>query len=390
MSSRRAVTIASALVGIVAAGVLLLPGYRDLDYQLALQFTVAVFFVDLLDLQMPYGEPVPVDTALVVACLILGGPATAMLCSVVGRIAVYAARRSAYRPEQIINMLARRAVSIALCALVLELTQSAHWSLLVQSVVVGSVLIITELLLAQVQAAPVLHERVSQLFAGNVELQGSLLAAQLSIAALIVLTYGGMGVWALVLMVLLVLLMRQSLALVLEIRQAYRGTIEALVAAIEIQDPKRRGHARRVEHIARLTGLKLGIRGRELERLGYAALLHDVDLIGVDPHSSPDAGDSSERHAADVVSEVGFLAEVSPVLRICDGQTASARDAAEAAARLAAIVSLASDIDDAIQTGASVPGSACRRVTALLGAHAIEEALAGAREAGVLRSGNPA
>ena len=378
--------VADLLAIVVSLGIFFVMRPGPIDYQIALQFAVAVFLVDLLDLWMPYGEPVPVDTALVVACLVLGGVYTALLVSIGGRLAVYVARRGTYRPEQLLDVIARRLVSLAVCGAIVEITVVGTQPLAIQSLIIGLVLIALELVIAQLQAAPVLHERVSQLLAGNLELQGSLLAAQLSIAALVVITYEGMGVWGLSLMTLLVLLMRQSLSLVLEIRQAYRGTIEALVAAIEIQDPKRRGHARRTERIARTIGLEVGISGRELEHLGYAALLHDVDLIGVDPGSDLAAGDADTKSAAGVVAGVGFLEEVAPILRVCDGaQMETAVD--ERAARLAAMVALASDIDDASRDRRSIPGSACRRVSGWVSADEIDSALQAARDAGLIGSG---
>lgn len=384
MRRRVLVTAVDVVCGITAVGVLLLLGQTSVDYELALQFTAVLFVLNLLDLWMPYGEPVPVDSALVVCALILGGPGTALVASSVARLAVFMARRATYRPEQVADLLARRLLSIALCALVQELTFVGSLASMWESLIIGLLFIASELLIAQIQAAPVLQERVFQLLAGNLELQGSLLAAQLSIAILAVITYGGMRIWGLVLMTLLVLLMRQSLALVLEIRQAYRGTIEALVAAIEIQDPKRRGHARRVERMARTIGLRLGVRGRELEHLGYAALLHDVDLIGVDPDTDIAAGDAETKHASEVVADVGFLVEVEPILRVCDGLPLDSGTGDSPTSRLATIVALSSDIDDAHRAGTTVPGSASRRVTAYVGDMEMEQVLAVARSAGLV------
>jgi hypothetical protein len=56
---------------------------------------------------------------------------------------------------------------------------------------------------------------------------------------------------------------------------------EALIQAVEAKDAYTGGHLRRVSEYAVAVGEKLGLRGRELETLHYASLLHDVGKIGV-------------------------------------------------------------------------------------------------------------
>ncbi|HEY0554057.1 MAG TPA: HD domain-containing phosphohydrolase [Thermoanaerobaculia bacterium] len=56
---------------------------------------------------------------------------------------------------------------------------------------------------------------------------------------------------------------------------------DALIQAIEAKDAYTGGHLRRVSEYAVAAGEKLGLRGRELETLHYASLLHDVGKLGV-------------------------------------------------------------------------------------------------------------
>ena len=219
-----------------------------------------------------------------------------------------------------------------------------------------------DLVIAQLQSIARLGEAFVPLLVGNLALQWPLLASQVSVAVLAVVIFEDMRAWSLVLIFLLVFLMRQSLALLLEIRQAYRATIEALVASIEIQDTRRRGHAERVESIAHAVGLRLGLRGKDLETLGYAALLHDVDLIGVDEEDRP-AASEADRHAAEIVKDVHFLRRVVPVLRICDG-AGSADSPSRITLLSACVVAIASEIDDA-QMGepGALSGDSLRRLS---------------------------
>jgi hypothetical protein len=188
-----------------------------------------------------------------------------------------------------------------------------------------------------------------------------------------------MGIWGLVVMVLLVILMRESLALYLAIRQAYRATMEALVAAIEAQDPRRKGHAERVESLARSVALRLGIRGRELEYLGYAALLHDVDMLGFDL-DAPDL--AVAKHSGDTVSTVKFLSRVVPILRVCDGVSDIAATQPQVR-QAAAVVAVASDIDDlAYSTEAGQLERAVDRVAGIVDAWTLQAVQDAARSVG--------
>ena len=346
MSTSRLLTILEVIAAAVAAYAIVALDTAGIDYQLALQFLAAVFVLNLLDLSMPYGETMPVDSAIVVACLVLAGPLTAAFVTVVARLAVHLARGAGKGIDKTISLLSRRMVTVAVCGYLLAFMPGVGEvrpdEMFLQGLVAGIAFVSIELLLGQLQAAPRLHERVSQLIVGNAVLQGPLLAAQVSVAVLTVITYGEMNVWALVVMSLLMVLLRQSLALYLAIRQAYRSTIEAMVAAIEAQDPRRKGHAERVEALARAIALELGVRGRALESLGYAALLHDVDMLG----SDYDDGDLAMlRHSADTVSSVRFLSEVVPILRLCDG-VPHPDPPPHPVQQSSAVVAVASDMDD--------------------------------------------
>jgi HD-GYP domain-containing protein (c-di-GMP phosphodiesterase class II) len=56
---------------------------------------------------------------------------------------------------------------------------------------------------------------------------------------------------------------------------------DALMQAVEAKDAYTGGHLRRVSEYAVAVGEKLGLRGRDLETLHYASLLHDVGKLGV-------------------------------------------------------------------------------------------------------------
>jgi hypothetical protein len=62
---------------------------------------------------------------------------------------------------------------------------------------------------------------------------------------------------------------------------AYADTIRSLIGALEAKDPYTRGHSERVSTYATQIGKAIGFDRRALERLEYAALLHDLGKLAV-------------------------------------------------------------------------------------------------------------
>lgn len=172
---------------------------------------------------------------------------------------------------------------------------------------------IVDLLLSQLHASLRFEVPYLPLLVGNLRLQGWMVAAEVSVSVLTVLVYPALGTWALLLAVGLLLVMRQSFALLLEVRASYTATVEVMARALEAYDPSRRGHAERVATLATEAGRMLGLQGSRLENLNYAALFHDVGRIGAD-----DESDSAECKSSEVLASVGFLAGSLPILRILD------------------------------------------------------------------------
>jgi putative nucleotidyltransferase with HDIG domain len=71
---------------------------------------------------------------------------------------------------------------------------------------------------------------------------------------------------------------------------------EILMTALDLHVDTQTGHARRVAHIANRIGRKLGFEGRELERLHFGALLHDIGMLKIDVRSVDKA--TKRRHAS--------------------------------------------------------------------------------------------
>ncbi|HEX6964741.1 MAG TPA: HD-GYP domain-containing protein [Gemmatimonadaceae bacterium] len=65
----------------------------------------------------------------------------------------------------------------------------------------------------------------------------------------------------------------------LDLERAHQDLLQLMVKAIEARDPYTSGHSRRVQQYAMIIARALGLSIRESERIGFAALLHDVGKI---------------------------------------------------------------------------------------------------------------
>jgi putative two-component system response regulator len=68
-----------------------------------------------------------------------------------------------------------------------------------------------------------------------------------------------------------------------ELQKLFIDAVESLVSALEAKDKYTAGHSRRVTKIAMDTARAMGLKGEELKNLHWAALLHDIGKIGIDP-----------------------------------------------------------------------------------------------------------
>lgn len=305
----------------------------------ALSFLAATLLLDFYDISLPRGDSTGVAGAVCAAAVVVLGPGIGAAVSLLSALIAHLLRR---RPEswgRLVLVLASRAAALAAASLLLWTDLSAAPQALL-FVVVPAVFLVVELLVAQGAAAILTGRPFLRLVRGTLRSQMSLMAAQWSAAVLLLLTYGRMRQWALIPVVALLLLMRQSYALFLGVRETYRTTVEVLVEAAESQDERRAGHADRTALLARAIAMKIGLPANQVERISYAALLHDLGELA----EAADEPISRRSSSSEVVQGVEFFERIEPILRVCDGIAEdSVVDEDDLLAAL--IVALASDID---------------------------------------------
>lgn len=64
-----------------------------------------------------------------------------------------------------------------------------------------------------------------------------------------------------------------------QLEQVNEELLQLMVKAIEARDPYTSGHSRRVSHYSRIIARAIGLSSKQIERVGVAALLHDVGKI---------------------------------------------------------------------------------------------------------------
>ncbi|NNC76249.1 MAG: HD-GYP domain-containing protein [Acidimicrobiia bacterium] len=102
-----------------------------------------------------------------------------------------------------------------------------------------------------------------------------------------------------------------------QMREAQESTLRGFIKALEAKDLYTRGHTERVAYFSELIGESLGFNGTQLERLRWAALIHDVGKLAVPRDLIRKKARLTEEeyaqmqahvhHVEDLLSEVDFL-----------------------------------------------------------------------------------
>jgi HD-GYP domain-containing protein (c-di-GMP phosphodiesterase class II) len=110
---------------------------------------------------------------------------------------------------------------------------------------------------------------------------GTTLLGLVPVAWLMAAAYVQIGFLSLVTFAVPLYTTRAAYKSVIEIRNMFTQTVQALASAIDARDPNTRLHSRSVAEISVEIGQEMNLRESELETLEWAGLLHDIGKIGV-------------------------------------------------------------------------------------------------------------
>ena len=145
------------------------------------------------------------------------------------------------------------------------------------------------------------------------------------LAWLMTQTYEKVGWWTTALYALPLYTIRLANERLVEMREMFTQTIEALAHAVDKRDPMTANHSRRVKEIASDIGRVMRLSATEMEAVEWGGLLHDVGKIGVPDHVllKEDRLTRDERQVmnshpvlgAEIIAPVKKLAPELPIIR---------------------------------------------------------------------------
>lgn len=299
-------------------------GLGSVDLETALVFTVAFGLIDAMSVRLSRGDTVFFDGAIALASAILLDPPVAVMTCLLG-VVLAATFDTRNRKPLVVRLseILRRPLLVAGLAYLSRTGLNVGGFVngetlaLISALVLGLVHTAVDFGLLVVGVSLEKHQSVISSATGLLRSLSALYAAHVSLGVATVLLFPSGRLWGLGVMVALVLLIQYSFNLLLKTKGAYGETIQALVRASELQSgASEEGHAQRVADMSVHAGRLLGFSSKSLERLNYAALLHEIGRIGLDEGEEPsDVMASHPQRGADIVAGIPFLASAQAVIR---------------------------------------------------------------------------
>jgi HD-GYP domain-containing protein (c-di-GMP phosphodiesterase class II) len=138
--------------------------------------------------------------------------------------------------------------------------------------------------------------------------------------------YAGLGPGGAAALVIPLLGVRQLYRTTVELTKVTEELLDLMVAAIEARDPYTSGHSQRVSRASKIIARTIGLKPAEVERVGVAALLHDVGkideafapILAKEGRLTPEEWEIMKRHpirSAELVGLLTSLRDVVPAVR---------------------------------------------------------------------------
>lgn len=145
------------------------------------------------------------------------------------------------------------------------------------------------------------------------------------LGVLLVVVFNNMGIPGVLLLIIPLMVARQTFIMYMDMRNQYLSTIKALTKAIDAKDHYTHGHSERVAQYSVWIAQEMKLPEDFIERLEYLALMHDIGKIGI-PESilnKPSKLSESEfmmvkDHSAigaDIISNIKFIGEYAEIVR---------------------------------------------------------------------------
>jgi hypothetical protein len=338
--SRLTVITAGLIILILNIGIFGTAKYASLASVL---FTIAVFLAGFLVVTFSDNSFISAAPAMSLAMIYILAWPQALIGSVFAIVCLGLVKNRVFNFQRIIQDVSKESLNIFFAYSVFILTGGKPitlWS----SLELNSNLWLTKLFLPAIFAAIVyfiLSTAIEQMFyafskgvsftpvfIGSFRTQAPVFFTFGTISLLMAFMYQGMQFWSIILFSVPLVVSGHSFKLNLNIRKAYQDTITALVNTIEAQNQSHRGHAERVADYCVDIARELGLYGKQLENVNYAALLHDIGNLGFEPGTKAEEvfNNTEDEHitkgiplhalvGADILGQVDFLKSVSSLVK---------------------------------------------------------------------------
>ena len=328
---RRKVILLHTIVILLGLGIFAysLPGFPAVSLAVIGLFAAAVTSSRLLDIQLPQGGRLNIDTAVILASILLFPLPDTLVITILGMFASILIRQVKLKFAATLYPLSLKIITVFISTNIFYALGGKPGKIepllgIISLLLLCGVYSVIDLGFDQLTIAVNRGTRYMRGLVSSVRFLGPIYLSLSSLGILLSIMYKGMGYWGMLLFFLPLMVTRISFKSFLDIRKIYRKTIEALSNAIEAQNSNRSGHGKRVANYSVDIAKEIGVRGRELELIGYAALLHDIGMLGVDEDSldhlleqvSAQSGEAP--HAligAEVVEQVDFLRDAADMVR---------------------------------------------------------------------------
>ncbi len=319
-----------ATVAVVAASLLSFVALNEhVDFRLALTFGFFIFLAEQFPVTMPLGiGSYSVSFVLMIAAIILGGPAEAGIASGFGFLTIRGARTvhpvrhifnaSDYALASTLAGLAYASVYDVIIGTPLNKTSGLPFpEIFIPVIAATAVQFLVNTGLVALVVAFVRGGKLSSVWRDQYR---SILAGYVAFAMLGVILaalHFEMGPASVVFLLVPLLVARNAFQTAIRMEGAYEATVRSLIQAIEAKDPYTRGHAERVAKLSEMTARTYGLSAEECRVIRYIALMHDIGKLGVSTKILAKPGkltDEEYEHMKlhpvrgyEIVSEIDFL-----------------------------------------------------------------------------------
>jgi len=271
----------------IALFIYLIPSLPSLsNIWLILIFFLAISaLAEFIPVELPTGGGISIGFPIDFLIILVYGPALAMLITALSALIaeIIEAKKSWYK---IIFNTAEYALSAGVAGLVYQYTGGIigfqnFFKFAFPATLCALTYCLVNSILVTIVISFSQDSKISTVWRVNIKEMLPSYVAEAPMGFLMAIVYVDVGMIGILLFFLPLLLARRSFELYTKMRKMYLDTIRALAAAIDAKDPYTKGHSERVAEMSVALAIELNLSGRDIEKIEYTALLHDIGKIGI-------------------------------------------------------------------------------------------------------------